>query len=103
MKILHTSDWHIGKRLGRHDRMDEFVEVLAEVERIADEREVDLVIVSGDVWDRPAPATDALALGLPNADAAGHAPARGRRGREPRLTGVLRGARAAPAIRSGCI
>jgi len=64
MKILHTSDWHIGKRLGRHDRMDEFVEVLAEVERIADEREVDLVIVSGDVWDRPAPATDALALGL---------------------------------------
>jgi len=32
MKILHTSDWHIGKRLGRHDRMDEFVEVLAEVE-----------------------------------------------------------------------
>ena len=56
MKILHTSDWHIGKRLGRHDRMDEFVEVLAEVERIADEREVDLVLVSGDVWDRPAPA-----------------------------------------------
>ncbi len=38
MKILHTSDWHIGKRLGRHDRMDEFVEVLAEVERIADEQ-----------------------------------------------------------------
>ena len=28
MKILHTSDWHIGKRLGRHDRMDEFADVL---------------------------------------------------------------------------
>ena len=24
MRILHTSDWHVGKRLGRHDRMDEF-------------------------------------------------------------------------------
>ena len=64
MKILHTSDWHIGKRLGRHDRMDEFVEVLAEVERIADEHAVDLVLVSGDVWDRPIPPMDALTLGL---------------------------------------
>ncbi len=64
MRILHTSDWHIGKRLGRHDRMDEFRDVLAEVERIADERAVDLVIVSGDVWDRPIPQMDALALGL---------------------------------------
>jgi DNA repair protein SbcD/Mre11 len=64
MRILHTSDWHIGKRLGRHDRMDEFREVLAEVERIADERAVDLVIVSGDVWDRPIPPMDALTLGL---------------------------------------
>ena len=64
MRILHTSDWHIGKRLGRHDRMDEFREVLAEVERIANERDVDLVIVSGDVWDRPIPPMDALTLGL---------------------------------------
>ena len=64
MRILHTSDWHIGKRLGRHDRMDEFRDVLAEVEGIADERAVDLVIVSGDVWDRPIPQMDALTLGL---------------------------------------
>ena len=64
MRILHTSDWHIGKRLGRHDRMDEFRDVLGEVEGIAEEHQVDLVIVSGDVWDRPVPPTDALALGL---------------------------------------
>jgi len=64
MRILHTSDWHIGKRLGRYDRMDEFREVLTEVERIADDRAVDLVLVSGDVWDRPVPPMDALALGL---------------------------------------
>ena len=63
MKILHTSDWHIGKRLGRHDRMGEFAEVLAEVEAIADQRAVDLVLVSGDIWDRPMPPTDALHLG----------------------------------------
>jgi exonuclease SbcD len=64
MRILHTSDWHIGKRLGRHDRMDEYQAVLAEVGWIADAHQVDLVIVSGDVWDRPSPPTDALALGL---------------------------------------
>jgi exonuclease SbcD len=64
MKILHTSDWHIGKRLGRHDRMGEFEAVIGEIERIADEREVDLVLVAGDVWDRPIPPMDALGLGL---------------------------------------
>jgi exonuclease SbcD len=64
MRILHTSDWHIGKRLGRYDRMDEFEEVLAEVERIAEDRGADLVLVSGDVWDRPVPPMGALALGL---------------------------------------
>lgn len=64
MKILHTSDWHIGKRLGRHERMDEYAAVLDEVEAIADDHEVDLVLVSGDVWDRPVPPMDALALGL---------------------------------------
>ena len=64
MKILHTSDWHVGRKLGRHDRMPEHGAVLAEVEAIADDHDVDLVIVSGDVWDRPVPPMDALALGL---------------------------------------
>ena len=64
MKILHTSDWHIGKRLGRHDRMAEFHDVLGEVAAIADEHEVGLVLVSGDIWDRPIPQMDALSLGL---------------------------------------
>ncbi len=50
MKILHTSDWHIGKRLGRHDRMSEFRDVLGEVGSIADDREVDLFILYCDVW-----------------------------------------------------
>jgi len=64
VRILHTSDWHIGKRLGRHDRMSEHHAVLAEVERISEEREVDLVLVSGDLFDRPIPPTEALDLGL---------------------------------------
>ena len=31
MRILHTSDWHVGKHLGRYDRAPEFREALDEV------------------------------------------------------------------------
>jgi exonuclease SbcD len=64
MRILHTSDWHIGKRLGRHDRSAEMREVLDEVCGVADDRAVDLVLVSGDVFDRPIPPVESLALGI---------------------------------------
>lgn len=64
MRVLHTSDWHIGKRIGRFDRSDEYREVLDEVAQIADREKVDLVLHSGDVFDRPLPPVEALALGL---------------------------------------
>jgi exonuclease SbcD len=64
MRILHTADWHVGRRLGRHDRMAEHRAVLDEVAAIADAECVDLVLVSGDVFDRPVPPVDALSLGL---------------------------------------
>lgn len=64
MRILHTSDWHIGKRLGRYDRADDHRAALGEVVRIADEHDVDAVVVTGDLFDRPLPPIDALELGL---------------------------------------
>jgi len=64
MRVLHTSDWHLGKRLGRFDRLAEASAVLDQVCAVADERAVDLVVVSGDVFDRPSPPIDALELGL---------------------------------------
>ena len=64
MRILHTADWHIGRRLGRHDRTEEMREALDEVARIADEERVDLVLVAGDVFDRAAPPVESLSLGL---------------------------------------
>jgi DNA repair protein SbcD/Mre11 len=64
MRILHTADWHVGRRLRRHERAAETAAALDEVARIADERQVDLVLVSGDVFDRPIPPVDALSLGL---------------------------------------
>ena len=64
MRILHTADWHVGRRLGRHDRSEEFTAARAEVAGIARDEAVDLGIVSGDVFDRPVPPVDALAMGL---------------------------------------
>jgi len=64
MRLLHTSDWHLGKRLGRFDRLAESSAALEQVCAVADEREVDLVVVSGDVFDRPSPPIEALEVGL---------------------------------------
>ena len=64
MRALHTSDWHVGKRVGRFDRGDEYAEVIAEVAAIADREEVDLVLHSGDLFDRPMPPVPSLRTAL---------------------------------------
>ncbi len=51
MKFLHTGDWHLGKRLERFDRSQEQRAVLKEICQIADEESVDLVLISGDLYD----------------------------------------------------
>jgi exonuclease SbcD len=60
VKALHTSDWHVGKRIGRYDRLEEYREVIAEVVAVANEEDVDLVLHSGDLFDRPVPPIEAL-------------------------------------------
>ena len=43
MKILHTADWHLGKRLDTFSRLEEQREVLQEICDIADQQAVDVV------------------------------------------------------------
>jgi len=64
VRILHTSDWHVGKRLGRYPRLEETADAIDEVAAVAEAEKVDLVIHSGDLFDRPVPPMDALRLGL---------------------------------------
>ena len=45
MNILHTSDWHIGKRLMDRERLPEQIAALDEIVRICDERDVDLSLI----------------------------------------------------------
>ena len=59
MKFLHTSDLHIGKKLDGVCRLDEQARVLKEISQIAKDREVDAVLISGDVFDTFIPSSDA--------------------------------------------
>ena len=59
MRILHTGDWHIGQTLNGFDRAHEFRAVLAQLAEIVAAREIDAVVVAGDVFDTQNPSGDA--------------------------------------------
>jgi len=58
MKLLHTSDWHVGKTVRGHSRAAEHQAVLAEMVQLANTHEVDLVLVAGDLFDSAAPTAE---------------------------------------------
>ncbi|MBB5827881.1 exonuclease SbcCD subunit D [Micromonospora carbonacea] len=62
MKILHTSDWHVGKVLKGQSRAEEHKQVLAGVIEVARAERPDLVIVAGDLYDTAAPTPEATRL-----------------------------------------
>ncbi|WP_259015053.1 metallophosphoesterase family protein [Emticicia fluvialis] len=62
MKILHTADWHLGKRLDNYHRLDEQREVLQEICEIAEREAVDAVVVAGDLFDNFNPSSEAMEL-----------------------------------------
>ncbi len=62
IKILHTADWHLGKKLDSFSRMEEQVEVMDEICSIADDQKVDMVIVAGDLFDTFNPPVEAIEL-----------------------------------------
>src|ERR1700685_1337920 len=62
MKILHTSDWHVGKVLKGRDRFDEHEAVLRSIIQTARDEDVDLVLVAGDLFETTAPSPKAQGL-----------------------------------------
>ena len=62
MKLLHTSDWHLGKRLEDFSRIEEQQLVLQEICDIADREQVHAIIVAGDLFDTFNPPTEAVDL-----------------------------------------
>ena len=55
MKILHTSDWHVGKVLKGRDRHDEHEAVLRSLINTARAEDVDLILIAGDLFETSAP------------------------------------------------
>ncbi|MEM9719075.1 MAG: exonuclease subunit SbcD, partial [Bacteroidota bacterium] len=62
MKILHTADWHLGKKLEGFSRLEEQRKVLTEICDITEQEEVDAVCIAGDLFDTPNPSIEALEL-----------------------------------------
>ena len=59
MKILHTSDWHVGKTIRGISRADEHRAVFSEISSIASEHDVDVVLVAGDLFETASPGPEA--------------------------------------------
>ena len=64
MKLLHTSDWHLGARLGRHDRGADHDDALRSLFELAQSEAPDLILHTGDLFDASQPPYLALDRGI---------------------------------------
>jgi exonuclease SbcD len=55
MRILHTSDWHLGKSLEGYSRLPEQEQFLDELVEIVEREKIDLILVAGDIYDHSNP------------------------------------------------
>lgn len=62
MRILHTSDWHLGRSFHREGMLTHQGAYADHLLEVVESEQVDLVVVSGDVYDRALPQVDAVAL-----------------------------------------
>src|SRR5690349_21016446 len=62
MRLLHTSDWHLGRALLSEPMLEHKRAFLHWLVELTVDRKIDAVLVAGDVYDRAVPPTDAVAL-----------------------------------------
>ena len=62
MRFIHTSDWHIGKNLEGHSRLEEQEKFCNDFIQIVEENDIDMVIIAGDVYDTSNPPAGAETL-----------------------------------------
>ncbi|MDA3804122.1 exonuclease SbcCD subunit D C-terminal domain-containing protein [Clavibacter sp. CT19] len=62
MRILHTSDWHLGRTLHGEDLHAHHAAFLDHLVELVEERAVDVVLVAGDVYDRAVPGVPSVTL-----------------------------------------
>ncbi len=62
IKIVHTSDWHLGKKLFRLDRSEEHTLFLNWLLQLIKKEQIDLLLIAGDIFDTPNPPHTALEM-----------------------------------------
>lgn len=62
MKILHTSDLHIGKRINEYSMLEEQEFILKQIVDIASQEEPDAIILAGDIYDKSIPSAEAVSM-----------------------------------------
>ncbi len=62
MKLLHTSDWHIGRSLYGRKRYEEFEAFLNWLTALIESEDIDVLLVAGDVFDNSTPSNHAQEL-----------------------------------------
>ncbi len=62
MKLLHTADLHIGRTLCGYSLIEDQKYMLDEIYRIAVKKNVDGIIIAGDIYDRPVPPAEAVGV-----------------------------------------
>ncbi|MEC9053032.1 MAG: exonuclease subunit SbcD, partial [Actinomycetota bacterium] len=62
MRLLHTSDWHLGRSFHREGMLGHQAAYVDHLLEVVERERVDVVLVAGDVYDRALPPVDAVAL-----------------------------------------
>ena len=62
MRILHTSDWHLGRTMGQESLIEDQADILDQIYEALIGSEAQAIVIAGDIFDRAVPARDAVDL-----------------------------------------
>ena len=62
MRLLHSADWHLGRQFHNVSLLEDQAYVLEQIVSLARERQVDVVVIAGDIYDRAVPPAEAVTL-----------------------------------------
>ena len=62
MKVIHTSDWHIGKIVNEFSMIEDQKHILNELIKLIDEENAGVLMIAGDIYDRSIPPVEAVEL-----------------------------------------
>ncbi len=58
MRFIHTSDWHLGKNLEGHSRIEEQKMFCSDFVKIVEDNDIDMVVIAGDIYDTANPSAE---------------------------------------------